>query len=152
MMQKYNRQNDSKNEEERAGREYSNSRGYNRSRNDGRPKKPRDWTPPSYLDSYGKSAWLMKTFNGRHVERREYDSNDSMIRRFKKVVEAAGILKELKRREYYLTPSQNKRDKKKRALKRLRKRLKLEADLVAVEERQELEKDNPQYSRGTGDA
>lgn len=47
---------------------------------------------------------------------------DSVIKRFRKVVDSAGIIRELKKREYYLTRSQKRREKKKRALKRLRKR------------------------------
>jgi small subunit ribosomal protein S21 len=60
---------------------------------------------------------------GRFVTLRAGESTDQLIKRFKRVVESSGVLKELRQREYYLSPSQKIREKKKRALKRLRKRL-----------------------------
>lgn len=61
---------------------------------------------------------------GTAVVLKEGESVESLIRRFKKIVELAGILKELKKREHYLGPSQKKREKQKRAQKRARKDLK----------------------------
>lgn len=52
----------------------------------------------------------------------ENESADHMIKRFKRLVDNSGIMRELKKREYHLSPSQKRREKKKRALKRLRKR------------------------------
>lgn len=52
----------------------------------------------------------------------EGENIESVLRRFKKVVDSAGIMKELKNREFYMSKSQKIREKKKKALKRLRKR------------------------------
>lgn len=46
---------------------------------------------------------------------------DSMLRRFKKEVVKAEILKDLKKREYYVSPSEKKRLKSAEAQKRARK-------------------------------
>lgn len=59
---------------------------------------------------------------GRGVVLQDGESSEQLIRRFKKVVEASGVMRELKRREYYLSPSQKKREKKKRAMKKARKK------------------------------
>jgi small subunit ribosomal protein S21 len=89
--------------------------------------RPRDFNPrPNTTDPYALSSWLMSTFNGCKVARRDGESTDNMLRRFKKMCEQAGITKELKKREFYLSPSQKKRVKKAKALKRLRKRVKME--------------------------
>lgn len=45
-------------------------------------------------------------------------SIDSLIRRFKKKVEAEGILDEVKKREYHLTKSERRRLKHKKAVAR----------------------------------
>lgn len=63
-------------------------------------------------------------FQGTAVFLREGESSESLIRRFKKIVELSGVMKELKRREYYLSPSQKKKEKRKKALKRARKEAK----------------------------
>ena len=47
---------------------------------------------------------------------------DSMLRRFKKEVTKAEILKELRKREYYLSPSEKRRRKSAEALRRLKKK------------------------------
>lgn len=139
-MKKYDRKVDTKNVEGRANKNYNTTKGgYRGHKGKGRHGKNRDWTPPGYLNNYEKSVWFLNTFSGRKVKRRENDTNDSLIRRFKKMVESAGILKEVKKREHYLSPSQKKREKKKRALKRLRKRLKIEQALQEKEEKQQEE-------------
>lgn len=56
------------------------------------------------------------------VKAKPNETIDSLIRRFKKDVEKAGIIKELKRREYYLSPSLKKRLKHQAALKEAQKR------------------------------
>jgi small subunit ribosomal protein S21 len=61
---------------------------------------------------------------GTAVALREGESPESLIRRFKKTVEMAGIMRELKRREHHLSPSEKKKDKRKKALKRQRKEAK----------------------------
>lgn len=61
---------------------------------------------------------------GTAVALRDGEHPEALIRRFKKLVELSGIMKELKRREFYLSPSQKRKDKRKRALKRARKEAK----------------------------
>jgi len=59
------------------------------------------------------------------VRVKENEPIESAIRRFKKQCEKAGILSELKRREYYDKPSVRKKKKaaaaRKRALKKMRR-------------------------------
>lgn len=49
------------------------------------------------------------------------ESLEDALRRFKKKVVNEGILTELKRREYYLSPSEKRKEKSKQAQKKLRK-------------------------------
>lgn len=104
----------------------------------------RRYGPPPHLSPYERSVWLMNSFNGRMVKLRDNESVDNLLRRFKKKVEQAGILKEVKRREYYLSPSQKRREKHKKALKRLRK---LEKRMAAHENQEEIK---PEF-QGLGD-
>ena len=104
----------------------------------------RGWSPPPHLTPYEKSVWLMNSFTGRAVKLRNNESVDNLLRRFKKKVEQAGILKEIKKREYYLSPSQKKREKRKKALKRRRK---LEKRMAAF---QDFEEVKPEF-QGLGD-
>ena len=46
---------------------------------------------------------------------------EKALRRFKKKVEAAGILKDVRRREFYLKPSVRKKEKQRAAEKRRRR-------------------------------
>jgi len=62
------------------------------------------------------------TIRGRYVTLRDGESAEQLIKRFKRIVESSGVIKELKSREYALSKSQKIRDKKKKALKRLRKK------------------------------
>jgi small subunit ribosomal protein S21 len=56
---------------------------------------------------------------------KENESIEQVLRRFKKICEKAGILTELRRREYYDKPSIRKKKKeaaaRKRALKKIRR-------------------------------
>jgi small subunit ribosomal protein S21 len=52
------------------------------------------------------------------VDAREGEHVEKLLRRFKKKVEAAGILKEVRRREHYLKPSVRKKQKQAAAAKR----------------------------------
>ena len=54
---------------------------------------------------------------------RENEPFDIAIRRFKRACEKAGILTELRRREYYEKPTQERKRKKAAAVKRHMKRL-----------------------------
>lgn len=46
---------------------------------------------------------------------------EKALKRFKKKVEAAGILKEVRKREYYMKPSVRKKEKQRAAEKRRRR-------------------------------
>ena len=117
------------------GRPYNKYKGRN-------SRKPRSWTPPAHLSDYEKSVWLFNSFTGKCVKRRDHENTDNLLRRFKKSVENAGVLREVKRREYYMSKSQKRRDKQKRALKRLRKRLKFEQALQEKEDRKPMRRDH----------
>jgi small subunit ribosomal protein S21 len=52
---------------------------------------------------------------------KEGEPFEKALRRFKKKVEAAGTLKELRRREHYLKPSIRKKEKQRAAAKRKRR-------------------------------
>ena len=56
-----------------------------------------------------------------NVKVRKGEDINKAIKRFKRKVEAEGIMRELKRRRYYLKPSVKKREKRKLAEKRRRK-------------------------------
>ena len=57
------------------------------------------------------------------VYRKKDEDLETLLKRFKKKVIAEEILTELKKREYYLSPSQKRREKSKQAQKKLRKYL-----------------------------
>ena len=57
------------------------------------------------------------------VRIRENEYFDAALRRFKRACEKAGILTELRRREYYEKPTQERKRKKVAAVKRHAKRL-----------------------------
>jgi small subunit ribosomal protein S21 len=57
------------------------------------------------------------------VRVKENEYFDAALRRFKRACEKAGILTELRRREYYEKPTQEKKRKKAAAVKRHMKRL-----------------------------
>lgn len=52
---------------------------------------------------------------------RKNESVEDALKRFKKKVANEGILTELRRREYYLSPSEKRKEKSKQAQKKLRK-------------------------------
>ena len=61
------------------------------------------------------------------VKVRESEHFDAALRRFKRACEKAGILTELRRREFYEKPTQERKRKKAAAVKRHMKRLSREA-------------------------
>lgn len=77
--------------------------------------------PPPHMTGYERSVWLMNSFKGRCVELRDGEGSEGLMRRFKRVMEQSGVMRELKSREYYLTKTQKKKEKSKKAQKRLRK-------------------------------
>lgn len=56
------------------------------------------------------------------IKVRDNEVIDSAIRRFKRVVEKAGILSEIRRREFHETPSARRKRAKAAAIKRFRKK------------------------------
>jgi small subunit ribosomal protein S21 len=60
------------------------------------------------------------------VRVRENEYFDAALRRFKRACEKAGVLTELRRREYYEKPTQERKRKKAAAVKRHAKRVQRE--------------------------
>lgn len=56
------------------------------------------------------------------VRLRSGETFDSLLRRFKKDVVKSDVIKELRRREHYLSPSEKRRKKSLEAQKRIRKK------------------------------
>jgi small subunit ribosomal protein S21 len=71
--------------------------------------------PPRYTTK------LIKPMPSVRVKENEYF--DAALRRFKRACEKAGVLTELRRREYYEKPTQERKRKKAAAVKRHMKRL-----------------------------
>ena len=61
---------------------------------------------------------IVKIKNGEHFEK--------FFRRFKRKVETEGIMRDLKKRQFHMTKSEKRREKRKLAEKRRRKMLKKE--------------------------
>jgi small subunit ribosomal protein S21 len=59
-----------------------------------------------------------KNFNKKFDKKKRPMSFDQMLRKFKKKVERAGTLQEIKKREYYEKPAQRKQRKKKEAIRK----------------------------------
>lgn len=57
------------------------------------------------------------------IKRHSEETLDSMLRRFKKEVLKAEILKDLRKHEYYMAPSEKRRVKSAEAQKRARKHM-----------------------------
>jgi ribosomal protein S21 len=60
-----------------------------------------------------------------HVEPRDGESFDQMLRRFKTGIDKSGILREYKRKRYFKTNSELQRDKAKAAARRRTRRPKV---------------------------
>jgi small subunit ribosomal protein S21 len=56
------------------------------------------------------------------VELRPDESPESLIRRFRKKVSDAGILQDVRRKRWYMSPSEVRRLEKKKAIRRARRR------------------------------
>lgn len=57
------------------------------------------------------------------IKRRPEETLDSMLRRFKKEVVKSELLKDLRKHEYYVAPSEKKRIKSAEAQRRARKKM-----------------------------
>lgn len=84
---------------------------------------------PSKVDN---SHALYASFDRRTVTARYHESNDQLVRRFKRVVENSGVMSELKRREYYETEGQKARLKAIKARKRAAKKAAIQASYEEV--------------------
>ena len=66
---------------------------------------------------------LMKEVNKiMAIRQKPGETLDSMLRRFKKETLKSEVLKELRKREFYMTPSEKKRKKSAEAQKRMKKK------------------------------
>tara|TARA_B100001250_G_C19600578_1_gene700449 strand:- start:448 stop:711 length:264 start_codon:yes stop_codon:yes gene_type:complete len=63
------------------------------------------------------------------VQVREKESLERALRRFKKQWERAGILREVRTRSFYIKPSDEKREAKKKAARRMARNARIEAML-----------------------
>jgi len=61
-----------------------------------------------------------------YVRVKENEPADVAIRRFKRLVEKAGILTELRKREFYEKPSEERKRKRAAAIKRYQKKLRMQ--------------------------
>lgn len=73
------------------------------------------------------------------VRLKDNENPDVALRKFKRACEKAGILSELRKREYYEKPTAERKRKFAAAVKRLAKKLQKE-NLVRVHRRREREK------------
>lgn len=72
--------------------------------------------------SAGVFFWSTRAYSMPGVRIRESEHFDAALRRFKRACEKAGILTELRRREFYEKPTQERKRKKAAAVKRHIKR------------------------------
>jgi small subunit ribosomal protein S21 len=70
----------------------------------------------------GSAGFLSRGSSVPGVRVRENENFDAALRRFKRACEKAGILTELRRREFYEKPTQERKRKKAAAVKRQLKR------------------------------
>ncbi|MBL7014710.1 MAG: 30S ribosomal protein S21 [Candidatus Marinimicrobia bacterium] len=61
------------------------------------------------------------------VQVREKESLERALRRFKKKWERAGVLRELRTKAFYVKPSDEKREMKKKAVRRMARNARIEA-------------------------
>ena len=67
-----------------------------------------------------------------YVKVRKGEDINRAIRRFKRKVENEGIMRELKRRRYYLKPSEAKKEKQKERLKKMKSCFVFAGDLANI--------------------
>lgn len=81
---------------------------------------------PAYAGLFVNGAtavgWAERENSMPGVRIRESEHFDAALRRFKRACEKAGVLTELRRREYYEKPTQERKRKKAAAVKRHMKR------------------------------
>ncbi|HOA23140.1 MAG: 30S ribosomal protein S21 [Aggregatilineales bacterium] len=57
-----------------------------------------------------------------HVERRQGETEEQLLKRFRKKVAKSRILTDARRKRWYLSPSEQRRIEKKKAIRRARRR------------------------------
>ena len=72
-------------------------------------------TPVASTTLIGEKMVIIKLKHGEPFEK--------AMRRFKRKVETEGVMKEIKKRKFYMTKSEKRKDKRKKAEKRRRKLL-----------------------------
>ncbi len=85
------------------------------------------------MKPYKKQNTRNKKFKKFDKKKARPLSFDQMLRKFKKKVERAGTLQEVKKREYYEKPAQRKQRKKKEAIRR--EQIRWEADQLPGSQR-----------------
>ena len=85
------------------------------------------------MKPYNKQTTRNKNFKKFDKRKPRPLSFDQMLRKFKKKVERAGTLQEVKKREYYEKPAQRKQRKKKEAIRR--EQIRWEADQLPGSQR-----------------
>ena len=79
---------------------------------------------------YNKQTTRNKKFKNFDKNKPRPLSFDQMLRKFKKKVERAGILQEVKERKHYEKPAQKKQRKKKEAIRK--EQIRMEADQLLL--------------------
>ena len=78
---------------------------------------------PALCPAYGRVLTRGRSISMPSVRGRENEYFDAALRRFKRACEKAGVLTELRRREFYEKPTQERKRKKAAAVKRHLKRI-----------------------------
>ena len=73
---------------------------------------------PSKVDT----EQVLKSFTNLTVRAFANEDNDHLIKRFKRMVEGAGVLSEIKKREHYKSPGQKRRERQLKSIKNARKK------------------------------
>jgi small subunit ribosomal protein S21 len=86
---------------------------------------------------------LLDSFTFRTVKAEPGEDADRLIRRFKRVVEASGVLSEIKKREHFKSNGQKKRERQMKSIKNARKR-KAKLDKMDFDSKKINTRPNPQ--------
>jgi small subunit ribosomal protein S21 len=68
------------------------------------------------------SREIYNSFTFRTVKAEYGDDNERLLRRFKRVIESSGILSEIKKREYFKSAGQKRKERHIKAIKNAKKR------------------------------
>ncbi len=67
------------------------------------------------------SSEVLASFTFRQVKAEPYEDNDRLLKRFKRLIEGSGLFSELKKREYFKSEGQKKRERMQKSLKNAKK-------------------------------